>query len=193
MDQESIFAGLLVELRHLERGANRIINRAVKRGIGIVRDGIEAAAPIAQKSRRIRGRLIEPGGLKKSIGDRIRPATTRRVAEAKAGPAVGKGTVPAKYGEPVNGRGKRVVQYGHFRALGTAERWTGKKRITRKGARVKLRMQVGKRLYRGRVTARGWVVSGGGNASAAANQAVINEIRESIDKLRGGQTLADAE
>lgn len=97
------------------RGASRAAAKGVRAGLKVIERAQKAAAPVGRPGRKnSKGEVIQPGGLKRSIGSRFKKQTRRSEQRAVSGLNVLK-----KRGAPLR------AYHAHLVALGTGPRWQG--------------------------------------------------------------------
>ena len=160
------------------QAAPRASSNAIRAGMAVLAKAIAAAAPVGP-TRRVKGRLIEGGALRRSVGSRvIRGRGANGVTRAKAGLNVGKGKAVTKGS---NLRRQDTAPHASWVTVGTRDRWAGIKYIYRrqrgKNSIYKGEKLTGKRVkFLGKVEPNDFVR----RASAAAEPAAIEAIRKRL-------------
>ena len=166
------------------QAAPRASSNAIRDGLRVLAKAIQAAAPVGP-TRRVRGRTIEGGALKRSVGSRIiraRGASTSTLA--KAGLNVGKGKAVAK-GSKL--RAQNTAPHAHLVTLGTRDRWAGVKVIYRrqkgKPSLYKGEKLTGKKIrFLGKVEPNDFVRRASAAAEPAAIEAIRNRLLKELEK-----------
>lgn len=108
------------KLAFIGKAAGAVLRRASLAGAKVLAVRMQNAAPVAKEGRKVNGREVAPGGMRRSIGFR---GTRARVnmGSAKAGLNVGKqGLDFTKKGVKTN-----VARHGHLYVVGTDHRYRG--------------------------------------------------------------------
>ena len=145
------------------KSINRISRNAVRRGLTVLRQAMQAAVPAIAKTRGHQTQTI-----KQAIGQSLKKSNVTSVTEGKAGAAVGIKRA-ASIAAAKAGRGKRrgvgiSANNIHWYIMGTASRYTKKKRHT------------------GRMPAEGAVRRGAGNAMGRAQQTIYDAVKNQVAK-----------
>jgi hypothetical protein len=164
---------LMRKLDGLEKKiANKIAKKAVLTGVKMIAKAIKREIPSTQKSAR------------KAIGYRAIRATKGKgkgFLYAKAGGAVGfTKSKMAKQGQKTRKSGRKGVGISasniHWILNGTKDRWTGTKRIRRKGKEVGRVDTGGKKKFTGRMKKSGIVKRAWSNVQGAVKAVIAGQI-----------------
>lgn len=143
------------KLRNIDtKVAKRVGRKAVNAGLRVLAKRIKAAVPEAETTGHGRRKL------QTSVGTRNKKNRRANVQEAKAGIGVGNAA-------------KKAVPHAHLIAAGTGERYTGSS--TRRG---RTKSTGNQRAYRGRVTPRPFVRTGGTVSQSEVLQVMIDKLKE---------------
>lgn len=126
---EVTFDELERQLAYVGSAAAGVCRTATRAGAKVIADAERAAAPQADEGRRVNGRWIEPGGMRRSIGYSGLKASGGAIG-AKAGLDVGKR----------NPDGERA-SHGHLYVQGTDRRYTGFSRVRSRGKLVDMKLK----------------------------------------------------
>lgn len=128
------------KLAFVGKAAPGVARGASRDGAKFLAARMQAAAPMSDGARRVGGKIVKPGGMKRSIGFRGLRAKPNS-GGAKAGFDVGKKV-----------KGEERGSHGHLYVEGTDERYTGFHRIRKRGKTVEVvrNKQRNKIEYRGR-------------------------------------------
>lgn len=131
-------------LAYIGKSAVGVCRVAVAAGARVLAKAMADKAPMHKGLRKVGGKIILPGGMKRSIGSRSLKAK-KGIGGAKAGLNVG---AKAKEGSK---RSKiQMGNHGHLYIKGTVDRWSGFARIRTKGSEGHLKRTKSKIRFRGR-------------------------------------------
>lgn len=163
----------------IERGASAIAGRATYAAAGVYRDAIAEAAPVGP-TRKVKGRTVAGGALRRSVGRRRLTRGRDRAAGAKVGVNV------------TNKKGSaRRAPHGHLATLGTVQRFTGsiRRRPSRRRRRTGIRIeQTGNpRLNRGVMPPNDFVPRAVRASEAEAHAELLRVVDEEITRRAEGR------
>jgi hypothetical protein len=151
-----------------DKAINRISRNAVRRGLTVLRQAMQAAVPAMAKTKGHQTQTI-----KQAIGQSLKKSQVTTVTEGKAGAAVGVKRA-ASIAAAKAGRGDRKgvgisANNIHWYILGTGTRYTKKR---------------GKR-FTGRMPAEAAIRRGAGNAMGRVHQTIYDSVKNQVAKEWG--------
>lgn len=166
-------------LAYIGKAAKSVARKGADAGAKLLQKKLQDASPVAKRSRKVRGRIIQPGAMKRSIGwSRLK--LSGDLTGAKTGFDVGQ-----------KNRTDESGSHGHLFVQGTADRWSGFVRIRSRGKTTGLKRTKNQIRYRGSAPAHkpSFIQATTSSAKTDVESAIFAAVNAGIEKAARDQGL----